>query len=211
MAAVSGASCVFPAQKGENGWDGPKSTLLGHLPGFCWHLRCCCYRSVTKSCLTLWPHGPQHTKFPLSFTISPSLLQIMSLELVMLTNHLILCHPLLFLPSIFPSTRVFSSESALCVRWSKYQSFNISPSNKYSVLISFRIDRFDLLEVQGTLKGLLQHHSMKASILWHSAFITVQLSHAYMTTAKPQLWLYGCKNVKDFWSHGNNKKNLDKN
>ena len=105
-------------------------------------------------------------------------------ELVMPSNHLILCHPLLLLPSIFPSIRVFSNESALCIRWPKYWSFsfNIRPSNPG--LISFRMDWLDLLAVQGTLKSLLQHHSSKASILWHSAFFTVQLSHPYMTTGK---------------------------
>ena len=102
------------------------------------------------------------------------------------SNHLILCRPLLLLPSIFPSFRVFSNESALLIRWPKYWSFSfsISPSNEYSGLISFRIDSFDLLAVQGTLKSLLQHHSSKASILWRSAFFIVQLSHPYMTTRK---------------------------
>ena len=102
------------------------------------------------------------------------------------SNHLILCHPLLLLPSIFLSIRFFSNESVLHIRWPKYWSFsfNISPSNEYSGFISFRIDWFDLLVVQGTLKSLLQHHSSKASILWHSAFFMVQLSHPYMTTGK---------------------------
>ena len=102
------------------------------------------------------------------------------------SNHLILCHPLLFLPSIFPSIRVFSNESALRIRWPKYWSFSfsISTPNEYSGLISFRMDRLDLLAVQGTVKSLLQHHSSKASILRHSAFFTVQLSHLYMTTGK---------------------------
>ena len=102
------------------------------------------------------------------------------------SNQLILCHPLLLLPSVFPSIRVFSSESVLCIRWLKYWSFSfsISPSNEYSGLISLRIDWFDLLSVQGTLKSLLQHHSSKASILQHSAFFMVQLSHLYMTTCK---------------------------
>ena len=109
----------------------------------------------------------------------------MSIESVMPSNHLILCHPLLLLPSSFPSSRVFSNESALCIRWPKYWSFSfsISPSNEYSGLISFRIDWFDLLAVQGTLKSS-QHHSSKASILQHSAFFVVQLSHPYMTTGK---------------------------
>ena len=102
------------------------------------------------------------------------------------SNHLILCHPLLLLPPIPPSIRVFSNESALCMRWPKYWSFsfNIRPSNKYSQLISFRMDWWDLLVIQGTLKSLLQHHSSKASVLRHSAFFTVQLSHPYMTTGK---------------------------
>ena len=115
----------------------------------------------------------------LSITNSWSLLRLMSIELVMPSNHLILCHPLLLLPSIFPSIRVFSNESALHIRWPKYWSFsfNISPSNEHSGLISFWIDWLDLLAVQGTLKSLLQHHSSKASILRRSAFFTVQLSH----------------------------------
>ena len=119
----------------------------------------------------------------LSFSISRSLLKLMSIESVMLSNHLILCCPLL-LPSIFPSIRVFSNESTLHIRWPKYWSFSISPSNEYSGLISFRMDWFDLLAVSGTLKSLLQHHNLKASILWHSAFFMVQLSHPYMTTGK---------------------------
>ena len=110
----------------------------------------------------------------------------MSIDSVMSYNHLILCHPLLLLPSIFPSIRVFSNDSALHIRWPKYCSFSfsISPSNEYSGFISFRIDRFHLLAVQGTLKSLLQHHSSKASILQHSAFFILQLSHPYMTTGK---------------------------
>ena len=110
----------------------------------------------------------------------------MSIESVMPSNHLILCHPLLLLPSVFPSIRVFSNESALRIRWPKCWSFsfNISPSNEYSGLISFRMDWLDLLAVQGTLKSLLQHYSSKASILQHSAFFIVQLSYPYMTTGK---------------------------
>ena len=121
----------------------------------------------------------------LSITNSQSLFKFMSIESVMPSNHLILCHPLL-LPSIFPSIRVFSNESVLRIRWPKYWSFrfSISPSNEYSGLISFRMDWLDLLAVQRTLKSLLQHHSSKASILWHSAFFIVQLSHPYMTTEK---------------------------
>ena len=122
----------------------------------------------------------------LSFTISWSLFKLMSIESAMPSNHFALCHSLFLLPSIFPSTRVFSHESARRIRWSKYWSFSftISPPNEYSGLISFRIDWFDLLAVQGTLKSLLQHHSSKASILRCSAFFMVQLSHPYMTTRK---------------------------
>ena len=122
----------------------------------------------------------------LSITNSQSLLRLMSIESVMPSNHLILRHPLLLLPSIFPSIRVFSSESALHIRWPKYWSFsfNISPSNEHPGLISFRIDRLDLLAVRGTLKSLLQHYSSKASILLCSAFFIVHLSHPYMSTGK---------------------------
>ena len=122
----------------------------------------------------------------LSITNSWTLFKPMSIESVMLPNHLILCHPLLLLPSIFPSIQVFSNELVLPIRWPKYWSFNfsISPSNEYSGLISFRMDCLDLLAVQGTLKSLLQHHNSKTSILWCSAFFIVQLSHPYMTTGK---------------------------
>ena len=122
----------------------------------------------------------------LSITNSWSLLKFMSVESVMPSNHLILCHPFLLPSSIFPSIRVFSNESVLHIRWAKYWSFrfSISPSNEYSELISFRMDWLDLLAVQGTLKSLLQHHSSKASLLWCSAFFIVQLSHPYMTTGK---------------------------
>ena len=120
----------------------------------------------------------------LSITNSRSLLKLISIELVMPSNHLILCHPLLLLLSILSSIRVFSSESVLRIRWPKYWSFNISPSSEYSELISFRMDWLDLLAVQRTLKSLLQHHSSKASVLWLSAFFIVQLSHPYMTTGK---------------------------
>ena len=121
----------------------------------------------------------------LSITNSWSWLKLMSIKLVMLSNHLIFGRPLL-LPSIFPSIRVFSNESALLIRWPKYWSFSfsISPSNEYSGLISLRMDWLDILAVQGTPKNLLRHHSSKASILWRSAFFTVQLSHPYMTTRK---------------------------
>ena len=120
----------------------------------------------------------------LSFTISKSLLKLMSIESVIPSNHPILCHPLLLLPSIFPSIRVFSSELALPIRWPKYWSFSFSPSNEYSGLLYVRIDWFDLLAIQGTLKSILQHHSSKASILQCSTFCIVQLSHPYMTTGK---------------------------
>ena len=120
------------------------------------------------------------------FTVFWSLLKLMSIESVMPSNHLILCHPLLLLPSIFPSIRVFSNQSVLCIRWPKYwsSSFSISPSNEYSGLISFKMDWLDLLAVQGTLTSLLQHHSSKASILWRSAFFIVHFSYPYMTTGK---------------------------
>ena len=122
----------------------------------------------------------------LSITNSRSSLKLMTIESVMPSSHLIVCHPLLLLPPIPPSIRVFSNESTLCMRWPKYWSFSfsISPSNEHAGLISFRMDWLDLLAVQGTLKSLLQHHSSKASILWRSAFFTVQLSHPYMTTGK---------------------------
>ena len=122
----------------------------------------------------------------LSISNSQSLLKLMAIELVMPSNHLILCRPLLLLPSIFPSIKVFSNDSVLCIRWPKYWSFifNISPSNDHPGLISIRMDYLDLLALQGTLKSLLQHYSSKTSILWHSAFFIVQLSHPYMTTGK---------------------------
>ena len=145
------------------------------------------FSSVTQSCLTLCYPMAAH-QASLSFTNSQSLLKLMSIESVMPSNHLILCRPLLLLPSIFPSIRVFSNESALLIRWPKYWSFSfsITPSSEYSGLISFRMDWLDLLAVQGTLKSLLQHHSSKASILRCSAFFIVQLSHPYMSTG-PQL------------------------
>ena len=132
---------------------------------------------------SLEPHGLQAS---LSITNSQSLLKLMSIKSMMPSNYLILCLPLLLLPSIFPRIRVFSSESVLRIRWPKYWSFSfsISLSNEYSGLISFKIDWFDLLAVQGTLKSLLQHHNSKASILRCSAFFMVQLSHPYMTTGK---------------------------
>ena len=145
------------------------------------------YDSVQLHCVQLfatpWTAASQAS---LSITNSWSLLKLMSIELVMLSNQLILCHPLLLPSSIFPSIRVFSSQSVLRIRWPKYLSFNfsISPSNEYSGLISFRIDWLDLLAVQGPLKSFLQHHSSKASILRHSAFFMVLVSHPYITTGK---------------------------
>ena len=136
---------------------------------------------------------------PLSFTISQSLLKLICIELVMPSSHLTLCCPLLLVSSVFPSIRVLSNESALCIRWPKYWSFSfsISSSNEYSGLISFRIDLFDLLAVHGTLKSLLQHHSLKASILRHSAFLMVhkRLEHRYP--------FYGIEQLLPLWSHNN--------
>ena len=134
-----------------------------------------------------WSHGLHAARQASLYIISSwNLLKLMSIELVMISNHFILFHPLLFLPSIFASIRVFSNESVLPIRWSKYWSFSfsISPSNEYSGLISFRMDCLDLLSVQGTLKSLLQHHSSKAPILQCAAFSVVQFSHPYMTTGK---------------------------
>ena len=136
----------------------------------------------------------------LSITNYQSLFKLMSIESVMPSNHLVLCRPLLLLPSIFPSIRVFSNESALHIRWPKYWSFSfsISPSNEYSGLISFRIDWLDLLAVQRALKSFLQHHSSKASVLWCSAFFMVQLSHPYVTTGKTialAIWIFVGKYV----------------
>ena len=145
---------------------------------------CCC--SVAKSCLTLCNPMNRSTPSLPALHCLLSLLKFISTESVKTSNHLILCHSLLLLPSIFPSIRVFSNESALRIRRPKYWSFSfsISPSNDYSRLISFRIYWFDLLTVQGTLKSLLQHHSSKASIFWHPAFFMAQLSHLYMTIGK---------------------------
>ena len=148
--------------------------------------------SVTRSVQSLsrvelfatpWTTAPQAT---LSITNSRNLPKLMSIESVMPSNHFIPCCPFLLLPSTFPSIRVFSNESVFHIRWPNYWSFSfsISPSDEYSGLISFRIDWLDLIAVQGTLKSLLQHHNSKASILWHSAFFIVQLSHPYLTTGK---------------------------
>ena len=139
--------------------------------------------SCVRLFATSWTAAHQAS---LSITNSWGLFKLMLIESVMPSNHLIPCHPLLLLPSIFPSIRVFSNESVLPIRWLKYWSFSfiISPSNEYSGLISFRMDWLDLLHVQGTLKSLLQQHSSKASILWHLAFFIVQLSHPYITIGK---------------------------
>ena len=156
--------------------------------------------SVVSDSVTPWTAAHQAS---LSITNSQSLLKLMPIELVMPSKHIILCHSLLFPYSIFHSNRVFSNESALHIRWPKYWSFSfsISPSDEYSRLISFKIDWFDLLVVQGTLKSLLQHHNLKASILWWTIFFTVQLSHLYMTTGKTMaLTMYLCwqSDVFDF-------------
>ena len=161
MTIISTTVAGIPQKK----WSSPHSQLPSHVQLFA----------------TPWTAARQAS---LSYTISWSLPKFMSIALVMPSNHLILCCPLLLLPSIFTSIRVFSNESALHIRESKYWSFSfsISPSNEYSGLISLKIDWFDLLAVQGTFRSLLQHHSLKASILWHSAFFTVQFSPLYVIT-----------------------------
>ena len=158
-------------------------------------------RSVVSNSVTPWTAASQAS---VSINTSRSLLKLTSLELVMPFNHLILCRPLLLLPSIFPSIRVFSKESVLHIKWPKYWNFSFSnsPSNEYSELISFRIDWFDLA-VQGTLKSLLQHHSSKASILWCSAFFIVQLTHPYMTIGKTvalTIWTFVSKVISLLFS-----------
>ena len=144
-----------------------------------------CQFSSVQSFSRVWLCGPVDcSQASLSITNSRSLLKLMSIESAMPSNHLILYHPLLLLPSILPSIRVFSNMSILLIQWPKYWSFSISPSNEYSGLIFFRMDWFDLLAVQGTLESLLQHHSSEALVLRHSAFFMVQLSHPYVTTGK---------------------------
>ena len=162
---------VAKSQTGLSDWTELNWVCLLYFICVCWnfcvlHSDCCCY-SVTQSCQTLGNRGLPAWQASLSFTISQSLFKLMSIESVMPSNYLILCRPLLLLPSIFPSIRIFSNESALHIRWPKYWSFSfsISPSNEYSGLISFRMDWLDLLVVLGTLKSLLQHHSSKAPIL----------------------------------------------
>ena len=152
--------------------------------------------------MTPWTAAHQAS---LSITKFQSLLKLISIESVLLYNHLILCHPLLLLPSIFPSIKVFSNESVLCIRWPNYWSFgfNISPSNQYSGLISFRMDWLDLLAVQGTLKSPLQHHSSKSSVLSWSAFFIFQLSHPFMTTGKTialTRWTFVCRVMSLFFN-----------
>ena len=192
-----------PGLRGKKQWP-HKRTCLWVFEGFLWRCQsavaCCGDSSVqllshVQLFVTPWTTARQAS---LSITNSWSSLRLMSIESVMPSSHLILCHPLLLLPSIFPSIRVFSNESALHIKWPKYWSFsfNISPSNEHPRLISFRMDRLDLLAVQGTLKSLLQHQSSKASILLHSAFFIVQLSHQYMTTGKTialTRWTFVCK------------------
>ena len=152
--------------------------------------------SVTQSCLTLWSHGLQHDRLPCP-SLSLTLLKLTSIELVIPLNHFILCRSLHLMPSVFPSIREFSNEWTLYIRWLKYWSFSfsINPSNEYSGFISFRIDWFDLLAVQGNLKSLLQHHNSKASILWHSAFCMVQLTsiHDYWKTIALTIWTLSAK------------------
>ena len=168
---------------------------------FYWHLFCCC--SVTQLCLTLCGPVDCSTPASLSFIISWSLFKLVSIGSVIPSNHLLLFHPFLLLPSIFPSIRVFSNDLALHIRWPKYWSFslNIGPSSEYLALISFRIIWFDLLAAQGNLKILLQHHSLKAPILQCSAFFMVQLSHPYMTMGKTIALTIGTFVGKDFISH----------
>ena len=166
----------------EAGWR--VHGTLHHFVSFCEYI-IQVISVLSLSCVQLFV-TPWTAAHQASITNSWSLLKLMSIELVMPSNHLILCRPLVLPPSIFPSIRVFSNESVLCIRWPRCWSFSfsISPSNEYSGLISFRMDWLDLLAVQGTLKSLLQHHSSKASILQHSAFFIVQFSHPYMTTGK---------------------------
>ena len=173
--------CECPAPPGPQLSRPEKEQAEPKAPG---GLSYCC--SVTQSCLTLCDPMDCSTAGFSVLHHFPELAQTHIHASMMPSNHRILCHPLFLLPSVFLSIRVFSNESAVCVRWPKYWSFSFSirPSNEYSGLISFRIDWFDLLAVQGTLKSLLQHHSSKPSILQHSAFFIVLLSHPYMTTGK---------------------------
>ena len=166
-------------------WGHKKSDMTKRLTHTHTHTHTHRIQSLSHVWLFATPWTAAH-QASLSITNSRSLLKLIPVASVMPSNHLILCHPLLLLPSIFPSISVFSNESVLHIRWPEYWSFSfsISPSNEHSGLISFRIDWLDLLAVQGTLKSLLQHHSSKASILWRPAFFIVWLSHPYMTTGK---------------------------
>ena len=175
----------IPWTEEPGGLQSMRSQRVGHNCATNFHFQFSSVQSLSRVRLFVitWTAARRAS---LSITSSQSLLKLMSIESVMPSNHLILCHPLLFPPSIFPSIRVFSNESVLHIRWPKYRSFSfsISPSSEYSGLISFRMDWLDLLAVQGTLKCLLQHHSSKASIFWCSAIFIVQLLHLYMTTGK---------------------------
>ena len=176
-------------------WDGPNLDVMDYAFLYCWAWFVVVVQLPNHVWLftTPWTVAQQAS---LSLSISQSLPKFMSIALVMLSKYLILCHPFLLLPSIFPSIRIFSNELALHIRWPKYWSFSISPSNEYSGLITFKIDWFDLLAVQETLKSLLQNHRLKASILWHSAFFIVQFSNLYMTTEKTialTIWTFAGK------------------
>ena len=177
---------IVPLETGSCSWSVTEPVLTNAEP--C----CCCYCLVNKP-RPLCDSLGCSVQASLSFVISRSLLKFRSFESVMLSNHLIFCHPLFLLPPLFPSIKVFSNESALHIRWPKYQnfSFNISPSSEYPGLISFGMDWLDLLAVQGSLKSLLQHHRSKASIHWCSAFFIVQFSYPYMTAGKTITWLDG--------------------
>ena len=175
---VANPSMALPPKLTEQGWRDYQSYPKTH--------NLFQFSSVVQSCPTLQPRGLQHARFPCPSPTPRACSNFMTIKSVMPSNHLILCHPLLLLPSSFTSIRVFSNGSVLCIGWPKYWSFSfsISPSNEHPGLISFRMNWLDLLAVQGTLKSLLQQHSSKVSILWHSAFFIVQLSHPYMITGK---------------------------
>ena len=182
-------SCLFtykgtnPITRTLSSWPRPNLTTLKGSQTLTAHWGYSMGEICCRVSLSATPWTATH-QAPLSCSVFQSLLKLMSIKSVMPSNHLIPCCPLLLLPSVFPSIRVFSNESTLCIRWPKYWrfSFNISPSNGYSGLISFRMDSFDVFAVHGTLKSLLQHHSPKASILQHLTFFMFQLSHPYMTT-----------------------------
>ena len=177
---------ISPSNEGVRSYNVPGIVFWDKLDKLSQVLNQALSYSCLESCLTLYDPMNCSTQASLSFTLSLSLLKFMSIDLILPSNHPILCQPLLLLPSIFPNIRVFSNELSLCIRWPEYWSFSfsISPSNEYSGLIYLRIDWFDLLAVQETLTSHLKHHSSKASILWHSAFFMVQLLHLYMTIGK---------------------------